>query len=54
MEEKTKTRIVEHFDYKDTIKLKAHINPHARMMSRKRTGLNAHEQRSSIGYGSAG
>ncbi len=46
MEEKTKTRIVEHFDYKDTIKLKAHINPHARMMSRKRTGLNAHEQRS--------
>ena len=46
MEEKTKTPVIEHFDYKDTVKLKAHINPHARMMSRKRTGLNAREQRS--------
>jgi small subunit ribosomal protein S18 len=46
MEKKEKTTIVEHFDYKDITKLKAHINPHARMMSRKRTGLNAHEQRS--------
>ncbi len=46
MEEKNKTPVVEHFDYKDVTKLKAHINPHARMMSRKRTGLNAREQRS--------
>lgn len=47
MEDKAKkVPVVEHFDYKDTVKLKSHINPHARMMSRKRTGLSAHEQRS--------
>jgi small subunit ribosomal protein S18 len=45
MEKETKTPVVEHFDYKDTNKLKAHINPHARMMGKKRTGLKAREQR---------
>jgi len=46
MEKKEKTTVnVEHFDYKDVLKLRAHINPHARMFSRKRTGLTAHEQR---------
>ena len=46
MEKKeTKTTNIEHFDYKDVVKLSAHINPHARMFSRKRTGLTAHEQR---------
>jgi len=46
MEKKEKsTTNVEHFDYKDVLKLRAHINPHARMFSRKRTGLTAHEQR---------
>ena len=46
MKKKEKTIVIEHFDYKDVAKLKSHINPHARMMSRKRTGLNASEQRS--------
>jgi small subunit ribosomal protein S18 len=46
MEKKVKVTNVEHFDYKDVVKLRAHINPHARMFSRKRTGLSAHEQRS--------
>ncbi len=46
MEKKEKsTTNFEHFDYKDVLKLRAHINPHARMFSRKRTGLTAHEQR---------
>ncbi len=47
MEKKEKnTANVEHFDYKDVLKLRAHMNPHARMFSRKRTNLSAHEQRS--------
>lgn len=45
MNDKVKTPIVEQFDYKDVTKLEAHINPHARMMGRKRTGFKAHEQR---------
>ena len=36
---------VEHYDFKDVQRLRANMNPHARMMSRKRTGLTAHEQR---------
>ncbi|HEU4677448.1 MAG TPA: 30S ribosomal protein S18 [Candidatus Paceibacterota bacterium] len=44
-EKKQKTTNVEHYDYKDVQRLRAHMNPHARMMSRKRTGHNAHEQR---------
>lgn len=44
-EKKTKTTNVEHYDYKDVIRLRAHMNPHARIFSRKRTGHNAHEQR---------
>lgn len=35
-----------HVDYKDITRLKNHVNPHARMMSRKRTGLSAKGQRS--------
>ena len=34
-----------HVDYKDITSLKNHINPHARMMSRKRTGMSAKGQR---------
>ena len=34
-----------HIDYKNVIKLRNHINPHARMNSRKRTGFKANEQR---------
>jgi small subunit ribosomal protein S18 len=44
MEKKNKTTNLEHFDFKDIVKLRAHINPHARMFSRKRTGFSAHEQ----------
>lgn len=40
-----KTTNVEHFDYKDVARLRANLNPHARIHSRKRTGLTAHEQR---------
>ena len=36
---------IQHFDYKDTVRLEAHLNPHARMMNRKRTHLTAKEQR---------
>lgn len=42
---KDRTANVEHYDYKDVLRLRAHMNPHARMFSRKRTGHNAHEQR---------
>jgi small subunit ribosomal protein S18 len=34
-----------HVDYKDITRLKNHVNPHARMMSRKRTGMSAKGQR---------
>lgn len=36
----------DHIDYKDIISLRSHVNPHARMMSRKRTGFTARQQRS--------
>lgn len=36
---------VRHIDYKDITKLKSHVNPHARMMGRRRTGFTAKEQR---------
>ena len=39
------TSNVNHFDYKDIDRLMANLNPHARMYSRKRTGLSAKEQR---------
>lgn len=34
-----------HVDYKDIMRLKANVNPHARMMSRRRTGMTAKGQR---------
>lgn len=34
-----------HFDYKDSALLSTHINPHARMHSRRRTNLSGREQR---------
>lgn len=43
--EKTETKNVTHIDYKDITSLGNHINPHARILSRKRTGLKAKEQR---------
>ena len=39
------TQTVNHIDYKNLGKLRNHINPHARMNSRKRTGFKAKEQR---------
>ncbi len=34
-----------HVDYKDIARLKSNVNPHSRMMSRRRTGLSAKGQR---------
>lgn len=34
-----------HIDYKDTGILKKFLNPHARLLSRKRTGVTAKNQR---------
>ena len=36
---------ITHVDYKDVELLKKFINPHARMLSRKRTGTSAKNQR---------
>ncbi len=36
---------IRHVDYKDTELLKQFVNPHGRIMSRKRTGLTAKQQR---------
>lgn len=39
------TQNITHIDYKDTELLKKFINPHARILSRKKTGLSAKQQR---------
>lgn len=44
MEKKQNTN-VQHYDFKDVVRLRAQTNAHARIFSRKRTGHNAHEQR---------
>ncbi len=36
---------IEHIDYKDVDLLKKFVNPHARMLGRKRTGVTAKNQR---------
>lgn len=36
---------IKHIDYKDVDLLKKFLNPHSRMISRKRTGVTAHHQR---------
>jgi len=36
---------IKHIDYKDVDILKKFLNPHARMISRKRTGVTAKHQR---------
>ncbi len=43
--EKKSTENIVHIDYKDVLRIKAHLNPHARMFGRNRTGLTASEQR---------
>lgn len=47
MEKETKDKkpTISHIDYKDITKLKAQTNPHARILSRKRTGFKASAQR---------
>lgn len=44
-EEKKEKKTVSHIDYKDITRLRANVNPHARMMGRRRTGFAAKEQR---------
>jgi len=41
----TKTPPMHHVDYKDVLRLKRNVNPHARMLNRRRTGLSAKGQR---------
>ena len=41
----TQTNNSNHIDFKDVQKLANHLNPHARMNSRKRTGFKMKEQR---------
>ena len=36
---------IKHIDYKDVELLKKFLNPHARMIARKRTGVTAKNQR---------
>jgi len=36
---------IKHIDYKDTVILEKFINPHARIMARKRTHVSAENQR---------
>ncbi|HEX8994329.1 MAG TPA: 30S ribosomal protein S18 [Candidatus Paceibacterota bacterium] len=43
--DKKKTEIVERFDYKDAETLKRFLNPHGKILSRRRTGLSASGQR---------
>ena len=40
-----KSTVNNHIDYKDITRLQAHVNPHARMMNRRRTGMSAKGQR---------
>jgi small subunit ribosomal protein S18 len=39
------TQNITHIDYKDTELLKKFLNPHARILNRKKTGLSAKQQR---------
>ncbi len=36
---------VKYFDYKDIITLNNYVNPHARILNRRRSGLKAKQQR---------
>ncbi|MCI0619531.1 30S ribosomal protein S18 [Candidatus Wolfebacteria bacterium] len=36
---------IKHIDYKDTDTLRKFLNPHGRLLSRRRTGLSAAHQR---------
>lgn len=45
MEKQEQTINKQHFDFKDTDRMGAHLNPHARIYNRRRTHLSAKEQR---------
>jgi small subunit ribosomal protein S18 len=45
MEKETINVPAHHIDYKDVLRLRANVNPHARMMSRRRTHMTAKGQR---------
>jgi small subunit ribosomal protein S18 len=45
MNTKDQTNTLVSIDYKDTELLKKFLNPHARILSRKKTGLSAKNQR---------
>ena len=45
MEKKTEQTLNNHIDFKDIVRLGGHVNPHARMMNRRRTGFTARGQR---------
>lgn len=45
MEKETTSTLNNHIDYKDITRLGAQVNPHARIMSRRRTGFTAKGQR---------
>lgn len=45
MEKEEKKQTVNHIDYKNIFALRSNTNPHARILSRKRTGLKASAQR---------
>ena len=43
--QQTVNKPLHHVDYKDITALEAMVNPHSRMLSRKRTGLSGKGQR---------
>jgi small subunit ribosomal protein S18 len=45
MEKEQQSTLNNHIDFKDIVRLGAHVNPHARMMNRRRTGFTAKGQR---------
>ncbi len=45
MEKQTVNTPMHHIDFKDIITLGNNVNPHARMMGRRRTGMSAKGQR---------
>ncbi len=45
MEKETVNPPANHIDYKDINRLRSNVNPHSRMMSRRRTGMTAKGQR---------
>ncbi|MDC1205517.1 30S ribosomal protein S18 [Candidatus Pacebacteria bacterium] len=45
MEEQEKKSEINHIDYKDITHLTENVNPHSRMLNRRRTGMSARQQR---------